>query len=255
MDALNGPGALLPLAGIFASAFAVGFSGAIIPGPMTTVTITHSARYGVRAGVLIATGHAIVEGCLVLALLWGAAAFFTNARTSGVIAVAGSLVLAWMGCGMMRDRVAIGVKQAAVAAEAATVVATASAGATLPASHPKAVNRSGSSYSSPRWNLAPMWSGGLTSLSNPYWFIWWSTIGVGYLTLAQPWGAAGAAVFFIGHILADFVWFTLLALAVAGSKSVMSARAYQTIALALGAFLLFLACGFFRYGLEKLLKA
>ena len=44
-------------------------------------------------------------------------------------------------------------------------------------------------------------AGILLSISNPYWTIWWGTIGLSLLVRAQKTGTAGVASFFSGHIL------------------------------------------------------
>ena len=40
------------------------------------------------------------------------------------------------------------------------------------------------------------------SAANPYWLIWWLTIGRGYDMFSMKYGWLGVALFFIGHILA-----------------------------------------------------
>ena len=54
--------------------------------------------------------------------------------------------------------------------------------------------------------------GALVSLSNPYWFIWWVTIGATLIINASDQGVLGIASMYIGHILADIVWYTAVSL-------------------------------------------
>src|SRR3972149_5217323 len=49
----------------------------------------------------------------------------------------------------------------------------------------------------------PVADGIIASISNPYWSLWWATIGLGYLALSSGQGLTGVAFFFAGHILAD----------------------------------------------------
>ena len=51
----------MELLAIFTTAFVVGFSGAMMPGPLLTVTIGESARRGFSAGPLLVLGHAVLE--------------------------------------------------------------------------------------------------------------------------------------------------------------------------------------------------
>jgi len=64
----------------------------------------------------------------------------------------------------------------------------------------------------------PVVSGVLMSVANPYWIIWWATIGLGYILYSWRFGLWGVAFFFAGHILADLAWYTVVAAAVAGAS-------------------------------------
>ena len=58
---------------IFTSSFVIALSGALMPGPLLTVTISESTRRGAVAGPLMILGHGILELALILALLAGLA--------------------------------------------------------------------------------------------------------------------------------------------------------------------------------------
>ncbi len=51
----------MTLATIFSAALVAGFSGAMMPGPMLSVTINSCARRGFKAALLVVLGHAILE--------------------------------------------------------------------------------------------------------------------------------------------------------------------------------------------------
>ncbi|MDP2949406.1 MAG: LysE family transporter, partial [Chloroflexota bacterium] len=59
------------LAAIFATSFAVGFTGALMPGPLTTLTVRETMRRGFWAGPLLALGHGVIELALVVGLALG----------------------------------------------------------------------------------------------------------------------------------------------------------------------------------------
>ena len=56
---------------IFFTSFVIALSGAIMPGPLLTITISESTRRGAVAGPLLISGHAVLELLLVIALLLG----------------------------------------------------------------------------------------------------------------------------------------------------------------------------------------
>ncbi|MDO8885688.1 LysE family transporter [Candidatus Oleimmundimicrobium sp.] len=61
----------MELIGIFITSLIVGFSGAIMPGPLLAVTINEVHQRGFWSGPLIVLGHAILELILVVALALG----------------------------------------------------------------------------------------------------------------------------------------------------------------------------------------
>jgi len=70
------PEASLPI--IFATSFAVGFSGAITPGPLLVYSIREAIKRGFAAGPLVVLGHALLEGGLatsIIGVLGGALGF------------------------------------------------------------------------------------------------------------------------------------------------------------------------------------
>ncbi len=97
-----------------------------------------------------------------------------------------------------------------------------------------------------------MISGILMSVANPYWIIWWATIGLGYILYSWRFGFWGIAFFFVGHILADLVWYSLIAVAVAGGRHFLTNRLYRGLIAVCAVFLIVFA-GYFSYaGFEKL---
>jgi threonine/homoserine/homoserine lactone efflux protein len=178
---------------IFAMAFTVAFSGAVVPGPLFAYTLNESPRRGAWTGPLVVLGHMFLEAALVLALVFGMREYLDNAVVKSVIAFGGGAVLAWMGAAMLRS----------------------SRSTTLDAD------------SGAPGGMRPVVAGVVTSLSNPYWTLWWLTIGFAQLVNAMACGAAGVLVFFAGHILGDLVWYTFVSVAISRGKKVMSVRVYR----------------------------
>jgi threonine/homoserine/homoserine lactone efflux protein len=89
--------------GIFISAFLIGFSGAMMPGPMLGVTIDGSLKKGWTAGPLTVLGHGILEFILIVIMTFGLKDFFSNPTVAGFIGFFGGAFLAWMGYGMIKS--------------------------------------------------------------------------------------------------------------------------------------------------------
>jgi threonine/homoserine/homoserine lactone efflux protein len=259
------------LFGIMLSSFLVGLSGALMPGPLTTLTIEQASRLGAGAGLAVALGHSLLELVTVIALALGLGSVLGQPTVAGAVGLVGTLVLAWMGWTTIRSAPAV----ASATADRAVPAASAPAGDAVPASVPAgdavaaasapAALSAGAVARCPRGGrkeagrrsqvllpTAAMARGIVVSLANPYWSLWWATIGTTYLGL---WGGsriASLAAFYLGHISSDILWLGLLSLGVARGVRYLSARAYRGVLVALGVFLIGLAA-FCLYSAARLL--
>src|SRR3990172_4629018 len=59
------------LSAIFGTSFVVSLSGALSPGPLTTMAVREGARTGFWAGPALALGHGLIELVLVVGLALG----------------------------------------------------------------------------------------------------------------------------------------------------------------------------------------
>src|SRR5208337_2637542 len=99
------------VAGIAVTSFLVGLSGAMMPGPVLTVTIGETAARlrpdtpglngraqvrGALAGPLIVLGHGILEVLLVAAVVLGLGRLLRLGPVIGTVALLGGAVLTWM---------------------------------------------------------------------------------------------------------------------------------------------------------------
>ncbi len=208
---------MVPLATIFISSFMIALSGALMPGPLLTATISESVHRGTITGPLLVLGHGILELALLFALLLGLAPFLTQDRVFAVIAIVGAGILVWMSAGMFRTRPSLDLSGKAGKAERGGLIV----------------------------------SGVLMSLANPYWIVWWATIGLGYVLYCRQHGPWGIAFFFAGHILADLAWYTAVAAAIAKGKRFLNDRLYRWLIWSCASVLLVFAAYFFYTGLDK----
>lgn len=195
------------MAALFGGSFTLALSGALMPGPLLTVTIAESARLGSRAGPLVITGHALLELLLVLAVVKGLGPYLESPLVMGIIALFGGAVLIWLGVDMVRT------------------AGNHTLGGERSRSHPKKV---------PHLFLMGL----LASISNPYWTLWWATIGLGYLVAAMKFGFTGVLVFFVGHISADFAWYSVVSFGISHGKTLLKDTKYQMLIRICGLFLL-----------------
>jgi len=81
---------------IFCSSFLIALSGALMPGPLLTVTVSESTRRGAIAGPLVIFGHGILELSLITALLLGMAPLLQRNDVFVFISLVGGSILLWI---------------------------------------------------------------------------------------------------------------------------------------------------------------
>jgi threonine/homoserine/homoserine lactone efflux protein len=102
------------------------------------------------------------------------------------------------------------------------------------------------------WRLVGLGAG--VSILNPYWTVWWLTIGAGFMATAGVVTAAGTVAFYTGHILSDFAWYVFVGWLVVGARRFLSDRVYRV---GLGVFAVILGvfgAAFLRHGIALLLR-
>ncbi len=203
------------------SAFVVALSGALMPGPLLTATIAASARHGFKAGPWIIFGHGLLELVLIVALVLGLSQILQIDLVTKGIAILGGTVLLYLGYTMCRDALTGRVAwQEISTAETQTDK-----------------------------GLHPVITGVIVTAVNPFWSVWWMTIGLGYLMLSLKNGLIGLTAFFCGHISADLLWYSAVAAVVAGGKKFIKPRVYQGVIIICGVFMFLFGAYFITHGL------
>jgi threonine/homoserine/homoserine lactone efflux protein len=176
---------------VFSLSFVMSLSGALMPGPMLTYTIAGTVKAGSRGWLLgprVVIGHAILEAALLFGLVLGVVEFLRAPLATRIIAVVGAMLLGWMGIGLIREAVH---------------------------GRPMNLRAQASSEGLLLGRIRPAAAGTLVSLSNPYFWVWWITIGSAFLVrfdvTLQRWQALVA--FYLGHELGDFGWYTAVSTA------------------------------------------
>ncbi|MBW2684068.1 MAG: LysE family transporter [Deltaproteobacteria bacterium] len=210
---------ILSLITIFSSSFLIALSGALMPGPLLTVTVSESTHRGAIAGPLVILGHGILELSLITALLLGMAPLLQRNDVFIFISLVGGSILLWMAFSMFRSLPGLSLEVAPDDGKRRNLIIT----------------------------------GILFSLANPYWLIWWASIGIGYILHSVKYGIIGVAAFFLGHILADLAWYTLISFGVAKGRRFFSDIFYKRLIGCCASFLVIFSCYFFYSGIEKIL--
>jgi len=92
-----------------------------------------------------------------------------------------------------------------------------------------------------------------TSLSNPYWLLWWVTIGLGYVAMGLEHGWPGIVAFFAGHIAADFAWYTFVSSGLTVGRRFLDDRLYRGLVAVCGLALVYFGAAFVTSGIEGVL--
>jgi len=85
----------------------------------------------------------------------------------------------------------------------------------------------------------PFVAGVVTSISNPYFWLWWFSVGSALMISAYAGGFATAAAFILGHWTADLGWFTLVSASIHRGRFFLGEREYCWTLTACGIFLIF----------------
>jgi len=174
----------------------ISLSGALAPGPVTAAAIGmgSSDRF---AGVLMSLGHGIVEFPLMVLLLLGVGRLLKLPYVKIVTGLAGGGFLVFLAVQMFQGLGGSGVEE---------------------------VQAMGSS---------PFTAGILLSAGNPYFLIWWATVGLALITTAKSgFGFWAFGLMAVAHWLCDLVWLTALSWA-SFEGSVLLGPTGQRIVLAL----------------------
>jgi len=159
---------------------AISLTGVMMPGPVTAVTITKGSQRK-EAGALIAVGHGLIELPLILLIYFGLYQFLKYTSVEISVGLIGGAVLIWMALSMVKTSPSLFTEQKEL----------------------------------PHSSII---AGFTTTAVNPFFFIWWASVGATLLTNSRDFGGAGVAAMGVIHWLCDFAWLYLLSWTVFKSK-------------------------------------
>ena len=207
---------MVDLVGLAFGSFVLALSGALVPGPMLSATLAGSHRRGFWFGPGVVVGHALAEGPVVALLLLGLTSVLANRWVLTAIGAVGAVALTWMGVGLLRQ-----------------------------------VRRRAEIQEPTFLRLGAVPTGLITSLVNPYWYLWWVTQPTLLLAGAAARGWLGVAAFFIGHISADLIWYSAVSLSIAKGRRLLQGRFYKALLIFCATILFVMAVLFAKLAIEK----
>ena len=204
----------MDLFGFVITVIVVTASGALAPGPLFFGLLMHGSNEGAQAGFSAAIGHTLVEFPLVLALALGLLAAANQPMVKGVIGVVGGAGLIGFGIMQIYDTIKSKAKPAGIAKARK-----------LPAS-------------SMVLGLA------LTGL-NPYFILWWLTIGAVLIVQALAFAAiVGVLVMYVSHVWMDYAFLTMIAHLGKKGKAIVGSRWYKVVLIVFGLILIYYGATF-----------
>jgi threonine/homoserine/homoserine lactone efflux protein len=200
-------------------------SGALAPGPLFFAAVSHGTKSGAKGGLAFSIGHTLVELplVLILALVLGEVASQAASEPAVKLStgIAGGLVLLIFGAMQIRQF---------LRAQSDTP-----------------------SYSGVG-SRNPLLLGLLFTGLNPYFIVWWLTVGSKIVVDALVFGALlGVLLMYVSHVWMDYVWLVIVAhLAHIGTK-IMDSRWYRIVMMMFGAVLVYFGFTFLASALQALL--
>ncbi len=186
---------------------AISASGVLAPGPLFFTNVLYGTRQGASAGLKMAYGHTVVELPVIVLLAVGLFTSAAAAEYAGTIGLVG-------GIGIL-----------GFAALQITNIL-------------RRKNSSSATIMTLKSNQSPFIAGIALTAFNPFFLVWWFTVGLKLIGDSATFGlAAGLMILFALHIWMDYAWLAGTAYLVSKGGSVLESRYYQLLLLALAAVL------------------
>jgi len=188
-------------------------SGVLAPGPLFAASLLQGTKGGAKSGFMISVGHMLVELPLVMLMALGISSLMSFPGFALLVGLVGGSAL--IGFGLLQVRGAI----------------------RQPISF-KPVQETGLQ------KKALILGVGLTAL-NPYFILWWLTVGLGLVVQAVELGALlGVLIMYVSHVWMDYAWLMGTAYLSSRGTMLLGGRGYRLLLIGLAAFLIYFGVGF-----------
>lgn len=186
-------------------------SGALAPGPLFFVTITHGTKTGAKSGLVFSIAHSIIEFTLVMLLAIGLLGIANQPAVKLLVGGAGGIALIVFGSMQIQSSL-------------------------------KETSETNQTKTTTR-NLILIGLA-LTGL-NPYFIIWWLTIGANLILISLEFaGLWGVLFMYICHVWVDFAWLILVAGFAKRGAKILRKKWYRSLIAVFGAILIYFGLSF-----------
>jgi threonine/homoserine/homoserine lactone efflux protein len=190
----------------------ISVSGALSPGPLFFVTVSHGVKSGTKSGIIFSIAHSLVEFTLVMLLALGLLSVANEPTAMLVVGVAGGVALIVFGAMQIRGSFS------------------------YKSDEPKAGQ--GANRSLLLIGLA------LTGL-NPYFIVWWLTIGANLIFISLEFASLAGVVFmYVCHVWMDYVWLILVAALAKRGAKILRFKWYRVLMAVFGLVLIYFGFSF-----------
>lgn len=185
----------------FASAIFISLTGVMTPGPVFAAAVAKGYK-DEKAGIKIALGHGLVEFPLMALIVVSLDYIFENDLVKLGIGLVGGTLLLFLGASMIKSR--------------------------------RLVADSEHEYI-PYDSIT---AGAVTTFTNPYFLLWWATVGAVLVLNAQYFGPIIVVVFAVVHWSCDLAWYTFTSFVVFRTKHLWTPMVHEVIFGACGAIMI-----------------
>ena len=188
---------------------AISSSGVMSPGPLFAANIVYGLKEGKMSGLKIAMGHTIVELPLIVMLGIGTISLEIFPDYRVLITLIGAIGLFGFAGFQIKSILSKNVR----------------------------------TKRNPSKN--PFLAGIFLSALNPFFLIWWLTIGIILIRESiELWGITGILILFLFHIWMDYVWLFAVAAFASKAKNILSNKNYKIIIISLSVLLIYFGIDF-----------
>jgi len=205
---------MVQLAEFAVAVIVISISGVMSPGPLFAANVAYGLREGTKAGLKMAYGHTVVELPLVILLGIGALSLEILPQFREIIALLGAISLF----------VFAGIQIRSVLKKPTRVF---------------------------EGKHGPFLAGIMLSALNPFFLIWWFTIGFKLISDALVIASfAGIGIMFVFHIWMDYAWLCTVSFLSSKGKKILSNKNYTMFMIGISGVLIYFGIAFAKEALS-----